>query len=66
MPAVAILIGAFAGRVWSIRPILRRQIVNMSAESVGDAAVTAKHTDRIAVKILFAPIVEEADNASKP
>ena len=65
MPAVAILIGAFAGRVWSIRPILRRQIVNMSAESVGDAAATARHTDRIAVKILFAPIVEETDNASK-
>ena len=65
MPAVAILIGAFAGRVWSIRPILRRQIVNMSAESVSDAAATARHTDRIAVKILFAPIVEETDNASK-
>ena len=65
MPAVAILIGAFAGHVWSIRPILRRQIVNMSAESVSDAAATARHTDRIAVKILFAPIVEETDNASK-
>ena len=65
MPSVAILIGAFAGRVWSIRPILRRQIVNMSAESVGDAAVTAKHTDQTVAKILFALTVEETDNASK-
>ena len=66
MPAVATLIGDFAGHVWSTRPTLRRRIVNMSAGSVSDAAATARHTDRIAVKILFAPIVEEADNAGKP
>ena len=65
MPAVAIPIGGFAGHVCSIRPISRRQIVNMSAESVADAAAMARHTDLTVAKILFALIVEEADNASK-
>lgn len=66
MPAVVILIGGFAGHVCSIRPILRRQIVNMSAESATDAAAMARHTDLTVAKILFAPIVEEVDSASKP
>ena len=65
MPAVAILIGGFAGHVCSIRPILHRQIVNMSTESVADAAAMARHTGLTVAKILFAPIVEETDNASK-
>jgi hypothetical protein len=66
MPAGAILIGDFAGHVCSIRPILRRQIVNMSAESVADAAAMARHTGLTVANILFALIVEETDNAGKP
>ena len=66
MPAAATLIGDFAGHVWSTRPTLRRQIVNMSAESVTDAAAMARHTVLTVAKILFALIVGEADNASKP
>jgi hypothetical protein len=66
MPAAATLIGDFAGHVWSTRPTLRKQIVNMSAGSVSDAAATAKHTDQTVARILFAPIVEEVDSASKP